>query len=235
VRISRRLFTLIEVIIALSLTAIVMTSLTYFYMQIQEINNKTENSLREIYRFSYLESRLANVIPKAISECSPKNDFAFFTTLGNSSEYFKHGTSNLIFTYDNGIDLNKQFSNHVLARLFLDNQNRLVLATWPSFKRWKAGTNPPMKKEILLENVDNLTFSFFIPPTMDRTRVIKISENVKKKKLFIPGPAGSWVTDWKSEYYELPAMMKVQIQTKGENMVFTFPLPNSNNVIFYTL
>lgn len=236
---QKRTFTFIEVIIALSLTAVLMTALSYFYLQIQDINTRTEKSLRELYQLSYLEMRLAMILPKALAENDPKRNFAFFsTTEGN--EVIKEGSTSLIFTYNNGISLNRQFASHVLGRLFLDTQNRLVLATWPVPKRWKEGKTPEIKKEILLENVQSLSFSFFVAPSADRTKVVEISESVKNKKVYTPSPPGTWIPEWKYDYYELPAMLKINIKlissngSPSEELTFTYPLPNSTNVMFYT-
>lgn len=240
VSISRRIFTLVEVIIALSLTAVVMTALSYFYLQVQEINTRTEKALRNLYQLSYLEMRLATVLPKALSETDPKNNFFFFTSL-EGNEVIKQGTSSLIFSYNNGINLNRQFASHVLGRLFLDTQNRLILATWPIPKRWKEGASPEMKKEILMEDVESLSFSFFVALAADRSKVVEIKDKVKDKKIFTPSPPGAWIQEWKFEYYELPAILRIHIkknsspsQEKKEEITFTFPLPNSNNVIMYT-
>lgn len=229
---KKRLFTLIEVLIALGLTSIIMSTLTYFYFQIQAINTKTEKSLKNLYELSYLENRLTEVLPKAISENSPKKDFYFFTSEA-SSEYIKPGSTSLVFMYDNGIDINKALSNNTLGRLFVDNKRRLILATWPSPKRWKEGSTPFMIKEILADNIDSISFSFFVAPSLDRSRVSPQNDSSKKKKLFAAEPPLSWVNEWKNEYYELPAMMKMNIQRPNENIEFIFPLPNSTKTIYY--
>lgn len=226
-------FTLIEVIIAMSLTAVILTTLTYFYMQIQEINTKAEKSLQNVYQIAYLQNRLAAVLPKAIAENNAKNDFLFFTTDNANSDTIKQGTSSLIFTYDNGTDMNKSLSNNVVGRLFLDNNKRLILATWPSYIRWKEGTNPTMKKEVLLENVDDLSFSFFVANNVDRGKVVGSQEKNQKKKIAKPEPPNTWIKDWRFEFYELPAIMRVQIVKNGRTIPFTFPLPNSSKVLYY--
>lgn len=230
---KKRPFTLIEIIISLGLTALVLTTLTYFFMQMQEINAKAEKTLERVFQIAYLQSRLSNVIPKAIAENTPKKDFIFYTTNESNSEMIKSGTASLVFTYDNGMDLNKSISNNVLGRLFVDNEKKLVLATWPSFVRWKEGTMPPMKKEILSENIDDLNFDFFVAPDVDRSKVVGSQDSVQKKKIAHPEPPGTWLKGWRAEYYELPAIMRVNVVKEGKPISFTFPLPNSNKVLFY--
>ncbi len=231
--ILRRPFTVIEVIIALSLASLIMTTLTYFYMQIQQINTKTEKSLEQAYQIAYLQSRLSGVIPKAVAENNAKNDFLFFTSTDAGADVMKQGMPSLVFTYDNGTDMNKSLSNNVVGRLFLDNERRLVLATWPSFKRWKEGSLPPIKKEILLDNVDSLSFSFYIAPNVERIKVVGSQERTQKKKMANAEPPNSWTKEWKFEYYELPAIVKISIVRDGKTIPFTFPLPNSNKVPYY--
>lgn len=230
---SRRFFTLIEVLIALGLTTLIMSTLTYFYFQIQTINNKTEQSLKKLYGLSYLENRLMEVIPKALAENSSKNEFFFYTTDVNN-ELSKPGSPSLVFMYDNGIDINKALSNNTLGKLFVSTKGELILATLPSPKRWKEGTPPPMIKEVLIDNVESISLSFFVAPAMERGRVSKISSAVEKKKLYKPEPPLTWIKDWKYEFYELPAMMKLIIQRPNEKIEYTFPLPNSTRTLYYT-
>ncbi|MFA6916039.1 MAG: hypothetical protein WC222_06560 [Parachlamydiales bacterium] len=230
--ISRRFFTLIEVLIALGLTSIIMSTLTYFYFQIQSINTKTEKSLKKLYELSYLENRLSEVIPKALAENTPKKDFYFYTSELNS-EYIKQGSPSLVFMYDNGIDINKALSNNTLGRLFVDNKRRLILATWPSPKRWKEGSSPIVVKEVLAENVDSISFKFFVAPDIDRNKVPQSVEGNKKKQQSRPEPHLAWISEWKNEFNELPAIMKISLQRGPENIEYSFPLPNSTKTIFY--
>ena len=62
----------------------------------------------------------------------------------------------LIVTFDNGIDPDPAFSGPVLARLFLDSQNRLILASWSQETKTRA-----WRSEILLSQVEDFRFYFF--------------------------------------------------------------------------
>jgi hypothetical protein len=238
---QQRPFSMLEAVIALGLTAMLMTMLSYFYLQMDQITYLTEQSLRKLYQLAYVENRLATVLPKAVAENTARKDFFFFTTSDTNKELFSEGTS-LIFTYDNGIDLEKRFSNHVLGRLFVDPQQRLVLATWPSPMIWKEDTPPPIKKEILLENVEKLRFAFFVAPDVDRIKLGLASQEVKERQIYTPEPS-SWIPEWRYQYYQLPAIISIDIlQHTGDlkstslprEIHFEFPLPNSPQAIFYT-
>src|ERR1700733_1703606 len=100
----RSCFTLLETLIALALTALVVTFLTYFYNQITTINQKTEVLQQQSFKMRYIENRLSQVIPRTVSAETASDDFYFFTTTNPSG---------LIFTYDNQADKNKAFGNHV--------------------------------------------------------------------------------------------------------------------------
>lgn len=242
-RYHRRPFTLLEALLALALTAALMTVLAYFYRQLEEINIAAEKSFRSLYQRAYVESRLATVLPKAVNENTSKKDFFFFTTGSHNSDIFDSKNPSLIFTYDNGIDLDVAFANHVLGRLFVDSDKHLVLATWPSTNRWKEDKLPPVKREVLFDGVEALDFSFFVAPDVDRTRVVNPTSLAKSRQVFTPEPAGGWIPEWRADYYQLPAIMKVHMlrrdpladpKSPPQDILFSFPLPNSLKVIFYT-
>jgi len=226
---SRRHMTLLEVMIAMGLAVMVLTTLTYFYSDIDSLNREMERIQKESFHNLYVENRLSMILPRAVSERDSKKDFYFFTST-TPGGFFKAGSTNLVFTFDNGVMLDKDFSNHVLARLYLDPQNRLCLATWPSPKRWNPVGLTSMKKEVLLENVEQLQFSFYVPPEKDRSKW-----GVASKPLEIKGP---WVNEWRSEYKQLPTLIKVELVKKvgkeEKPMTFAFSLPNAEKFIIYS-
>lgn len=248
--------TLLETLIALGITMLVLSTLTFFYRQIDAINSQVEKVQKESFAMRYVENRLAAVLPNSVSETDSKKDFFFFTTT-SSFTFAKQGSPTLLFTYDNGVKLDKLFSNHVLGRLFLDSENNLCLATWPSPSRWTEGVNPPMKKEVLLEGVKELSFGFFVAPERDW----QLSESAKppdqkappvqqKDKpptastqgtaqtaptvVVKPTPEGQWLPTWSYEYLQLPAMVRVQVTRLDETVrFFVFPLPECQRQVVY--
>jgi len=218
--------TLIEVLIASFLTMILLTAVTFFYRQVTLMTKESEKLQVEQFKLAYLEKRLSNTIPKIISPQDINKDFYFFTSDVLSQDI---GTS-LVFTYDHKVSLDQNFSNHILARLFVEGHN-LVLASWSSPKKWGSLPNLTMKKEILMENVSNLAFEFYVPPKRDRSHFSKTAKPIEIQ------PENSWHKTWKASYNTLPALIKIHLTRKIEGkevpVVFAFSLPKSDMQILY--
>jgi hypothetical protein len=138
---KKRTVTLIEVLIALGLTAVILSAMMWSYRVVLETGQRADDERRSAFRLGYLQMRLAHVLPLA------------------QQEPFHLGESGLLFRFNNGADLNKELGNDVLARIYLDSQKNLILALMPAKERWDAA--PLVKREILYENVDELGFRFF--------------------------------------------------------------------------
>lgn len=236
-RLVKRPMTLIEMIVALALTVIVLTTLTFFYRQVSEIDAQTEKVISDNFQLRYAETRLAEILPRTISASNQKHDFVFFSIEGDGLA--KPGSQSLIFTFDNQISLDKMFSNHVIGRIYLDTKGNLTLAYWPSPKRWERNHLPPMKKEILLENVDNLAFEFYIAPVKEIAAEPKDDKKTSKGDKSpppSPEPKGAWrKLPWQVEFQQLPAMIRVMVTLpkREKPMVFAFPLPNAKSHVIY--
>jgi type II secretory pathway component PulJ len=233
--------TLLEVLIALSLAVIVLTTLNFFYRQIDSINVAMEKVQRESFQMAYIENRLSNIIPKAVFTkiAGAKNDFYFFTG-SDVNGLLKEGSPSLVFTFDNGVNLDKPFSNHVLGRLYLDKKGNFCLATMPSPLRWEKGGAIPIKDEILLQNVESIAFRYYAAPERNRSKIstaIKATVAQGKEVLEI-SPKDHWYDSWKYEYRQLPAIVKIILKqrvdsTTSRELTFSFPMPNSEMVVVY--
>lgn len=229
--------TLLEVIIAMALTIIILTTLNFFYQQVDALDTKITQVQAESFRMRYLENRLAAILPTAQSLKNAPKDFYFFTGK-DVGTLIKPGSSTLVFTYDKGVDLNKKLSNNVLGRLYLDTSDRFCLATWPSPLRWKVNANPEMLKEVLLEEVEMVKMSFFFPPRKPR----KDFSEKKEQKLIdqnsgrVPPtePEGQWTDSWDPGWLQLPALIRIEITRKSmEKYVLVYPFPNCEKTIVY--
>ena len=243
---EKRFVTLLETLIALALTVAVLSTLLFFYRQIVSLNIQDEQIQKEGFKLRYIENRLSSIIPQAVP-FSDKNDSFFFTVSDPGGIFHPKSPISLIFTFDNGVDLNKMFSNHVLGRLFLDARGNFCLTTWPAPNRWVQGSHIPIKLEILLEKVSELKFSFFIAPdknwqlnsnpatpspgtpTTPQQNPATVIKSVVK-----PTPEGGWIHEWNHDYRELPALMKIEIVQEEKPYVFAFPLPRSKRQPTYT-
>jgi hypothetical protein len=239
-------FTLLETLIAMALTVAILTTMTFFYRQIMDLNTQAEIQQKESFKLRYVEGRFSKIFPQASAKGNKKNKFFFFTVSDPGGIFAQGSPTSLIFTFDNGVDLSKSFSNRVIARIFLDTKGRLCMAAWPSVTRWPLTGNLPMKFEILLEEVDSLKFWFFIAPDKswqlekeqtknpanasnpkDQLNPAKGNQktaNVVTNVVVKPSPEGSWVNDWSQDYQQLPALIKLEIVRKKKTEFFTFPL-----------
>lgn len=231
--------TLIELLISMALTAIILTILFYFYRDVEWLNQNMSQTQRDAFRISYLQNRLSDILPKTISPRILKKDFFFYTTQ-ELSGLTKPNSPTLVFIYDFGANRDPLFGGQVLGRLYVDSHDNLALSTLPPTENWTPSTVLKMKNEILAENVESLAFSFYVPPEKNRSLAQKKapqgiyggSKRVQAQDLL---PKDAWHTDWKNEYYQLPAMIKITIKFKNieKPMTFLYPFPLSDFTIIY--
>lgn len=239
----RRHFILLEVLISMALTMILISILLIFYTNINQLNSALEKRQEYSFRKLYLSTRLASILPRALSQNDLGKDFFFFTSPASDS-FTKSGTTALMFSFDNGVKLDPHFANHVLGRLYLDNEGKFNLAIWPSPARWTDVTIPPIKKEVLLEHVENVAFEFYLPPSKNREIVWQKHSpliTVKHMDLLKLSAIGEWKHEWQQEYEALPYLVRITITMnpiatpQGEPAQFTliYPLPSSPFMIMY--
>lgn len=234
---TRRSFmTLLEVMIGIVLTMMILGFLTNLYYEISLYNKETERAQKEGFQLRYLENRLASIFPEAYSEIDRKEDFVFFSS-NSPHELIKEGSTSILFIFNNATVMDKKTANADLARLYLDKQKRLCLAIWAAPDRW-TDEPPQIRKEILLENVDDLSFLFFVAPERDRSKILEKFKDSGKSKEVPEAKSGElWISQWKKEYHQLPAMIKMTLKRKIDNqekiLNFAFLMPRSQKVIVY--
>lgn len=234
--VKKHCFTLLETLISIGLMSLILSSLSYFFYQINILNIASEKLENNAFKMRYVENRLMKVLPRTISEKDKQKDFYFFTNR-NGSEFSKPGNPYLVFTFDNSINLvDSLFSNHVIGRIFLDPQNNLSLAIVPSIKKWETNTPVPLSREILATGVESLNFSFFIAPKNEKINN-ESDENLPPNSLSLP--FGTWVSDWRQEYNQLPVIVQIEITYKENNELkkrkFSVPIVNAKKPILYNL
>ncbi len=261
--IKKKHFTLLEVLIALSLSAVIMTSLLFFYRYLSEMSQAVNRIEIENFQARMVQSRLAQAFyqiegepfkadskgknqslkppqqrgqdnnqeaenpPTEQEKTQEKDKFVFFT--GDDEGILKPDSFTLTFLFDNGPSINTPFANTVLAKIFVDKDNRLIMALWPHPKLWST-MKPPMNLEVLMENVDKVTYKFYVPMKDPK-------ENEQN-----PNPElrpGSWVDQWRREYGQIPGIVKVEVHSKEANgkpkmTTFAYPLIDKTKVIEYT-
>lgn len=227
--VSKRAITMLELLISLTLTVLILSTLTYFYHQLTMAGMVLDRQQSENFQERYVENRLMSVLPRTISSTDASNEFHFFTSQ-EIGHLFSFGSQSLVFTFDNCVQLNKDMAYHVIGRLFLDNEGRFILATWPSEKRWKENEPIPFSREVLMEGVSQLRFTFFVPLKKER-----LDSKVEDDPL--EGVRGGWIDRWDSSYRQLPALIKViitrQVDDEETELIFAYPFPHTLQPITY--
>lgn len=194
---KRRCFTLVEVLIAISLLSILLFALLSSYSQLKMIDTAIGKETVKDFEMRQLESRLEAAILQVLKAEDNKN---FFYT-----EYPHYSNSpSLVFSYDAESRLDPRFSGPVLGRLFVDREGNLLLATWPSPKRYSQQPIP-MQVEVLATGIQSVAFSFFTPEQ------------------------NQWSSDWQKNTGTVPPLMKLHIVKESKEWVdFSFYLANNN-------
>lgn len=209
--IRRSALTLIEVLISLALTSLLLTFLLSTYAQVIQMKNQTVHLRQEASSLRAVQHRLAQVFYRLNTKDKERKKPIFYTKEADSP--LVQGTS-LIFSYDNGVVLNPLFSHHLIGRLYLDQENRLCLASWPQpLKQWE-GQLPPMKHEVLMEGVLSLNFRFFFPWEMT-----DLAEGQERSAI-----APTWPLELENTPVVLSLLIKVRREKEEKELSLVFPL-----------
>lgn len=193
-RLVKRPLTLLEVTIALFLTSFLVVFLFGFFREISMENIEAETFDEKLFPLEKTEMRLGALL-SAVEEEEKDKPALFYTE-------FKGGNE-LIFSFNNGIDEDPLFSGPIRAHLGV-SKKQLELHLLPLEEDRKV------RKEILMENVKNVGFSFF---------------HLESKE---------WKSEWDKESGSLPVMMKVILAKEdGQTFEFVFFLPPSTKPVIY--
>lgn len=228
IKLKKCYLTLLETLIALSLLTLLLTIIFGFFRQMSTLSMLTEVKQSEAFKLRYLESRLAFFFERVVNENKTSSDFYFYidpTTNGQSL------FPSLVFTFDNGVRANPNFSGEVLSRLYLDSDHQLCMATWPIHLQEPALF---MQKEILMTGVQKLAFALYQPPEKANQQRDVAEVNVDPNRPL----ANHWYqNEWPMAFAQMPAIIKIYltVQENKENKEyeFGFVLPASESYIYY--
>ncbi len=230
----RSYISLLETLIAIALLSILLTIVFGFFRELSGISAEMERQQKESFQTRYLESRLAFIFERIVNENESARTFRFYLSPPNDFSSF----SSLIFTFYNEPRLDPHFSGDVLGRLYIDHDYRLCLAVWPlrlpQPHHW-------MREEILLENVANMVYEFYVPPDQKATQNKTVDPKEPEKD--------KWHTEWLKDYKQMPGIVKLNVSvtknpkdlehftpgTKIEtkDILFSFVLSSSKNPVHY--
>lgn len=243
---QKRHVTLLETLIAMTLLSMLLLVIFGFFRELTVISQMTLSKQKEAFQMRLVESRLAFLFERIVYDSTKERQhlrkFYFFSEPPNGA--FSDFPS-LVFTFNNEIRRDASFSGDILARLYVDKKNRLCLATWPIYDE---NPHEAMQTEILLEEVKNIDFEFYMPPPqLKGTHEIYAAPIEAEKKT---PERDTWhKNEWLNSYEQMPAIIKlilnVEEQTQNsskkgerkskeiEDWVFAYVLPTRKNYIYY--
>jgi len=167
ITIRKHPLTLIEVSIAFGIVAIIMFILFSCFKNSVLLTKKVENVKPQVIKEQIVYQRLIQVFS--------------FTDPETINIQKVEGCSSkaLIFSFENGVDPSLTYSGMIKAKLFLNHDHNLIFEMWP------AKGEGAHKEEILFSNVDELTwdlstkdilvmkvqetsYAFFLPKTIEK-------------------------------------------------------------------
>lgn len=137
--------TLLEVIVALSLTGILLAFLWQSYFNSQKQLMTTQRKKTESLQKMLFQEKVSNLIAALVKEDSEK---LLYTVPSKISSY-----PMLVFKTFLPVDLDPDFSGPVLSALYLTDAKDLCLVNWAS--------NNKMRSEVLLKEISSCRFLFF--------------------------------------------------------------------------
>lgn len=231
--------TLLETLIAISLLSILLVFVFGFFRELSEITRLNEHSQKQSFQRRYLESRLGFIFERVVNENDKARQFFFYTQPVNRS--FSSSPS-LILTFNNEVRLDPTFSGDVVARLYVDLNKQLRLAMWPLHVK---EPNQYLQEEILMDNVLDISYSFYAPPERVKDgKAIASPDKIDPEKK--TPEKDKWHEEWLISYEQMPAIMKMTIKVadpeaksnaldtdKVKEYAFYFVLPSSKNYVYY--
>lgn len=201
-RLRRKLpFTLLEVLISLTLTTILLTVLLAAYFQAETASLEGERFRNSLWPKRMMIQQL-NTLFSSLETPNAKDKLFFFAVQDGSA---------LIFSYDNGVSIAPAFSGEVISELYLSKEKELTLLTWPARDSWTDEAPPYPKREVLLSGIETLQFDFF-----------QIADEKE---------APQWVSSWDKAKNALPGMIKMRIKRSDKEEQFIFLVPQTIGVI----
>ncbi len=139
--------TLLEVVIAISLTAMLLSFLFSSFRQISVANIKVQKSAEEVHARACVHLRIAQLL----RSLEAKEGLAFYTSP------FPLGTGKaLIMASPHTLDKNPAYCGKLKSVLYLNNDQELCLLTYSKDEK-------EARNDILLTHVKEMSFQFFHP------------------------------------------------------------------------
>ncbi|OJU80764.1 MAG: hypothetical protein BGO10_03010 [Chlamydia sp. 32-24] len=239
-KLKKPVFTLIEILIALGLISLILTTLGFYIKIIDRSSVVVEQLQKESFNRIHIENRLQDVFHHTLSPRDVKKKFVFLTSQQPHS-LNKNGSTNLIFTYHNEGMRDSLFANQVIGRLFVDNNKNLCLATipLPEDDHEMLDSIPPAHVEVLMEEIEEMELFFYYPEQKNKNLFLNKTRKglLQQPSQILLKPVEGWINNWKQEFFTLPALIKIQLKRKkGDGELtdyYIFSFPNSDQIFVY--
>ncbi|MBI5345867.1 MAG: type II secretion system protein [Chlamydiae bacterium] len=196
--IKKNYFTLIEISIALVLSAILLSVLFGFFVKISSFEKKNQKFKQEILSREHVQLRLSSIF----SQIVPISKF-------EEKSFNLDDDNSLNVIFDNGIDPDPLFSGPVKGKIFQNQERNLILTLYP-IEKGKVN-NKTQRTEVLCSKISSYKFLFFSQ--------IEAKEENKKKIV--------WIEDWPKKKNDLPPMIKL-ILDNDLTFAFFIPTKSCN-------
>jgi hypothetical protein len=212
----RRLFTLVELMVALALVGGIVALLLFTYRTTAMARGRIDKVLEPVRQRAALHHRL--------------QDLFFHASTFQDSNHFFCITAEpaLLLTYHYGIDPDRRFSGLVLGKLYLDGGGRLVFATWPLPQYHDEHREPPCRQEVLFSGVDELEIE-----GLQRATRLPVQTNSIQTGGQPPILTAGWHSLWPKEDKEGPALVRLTLVKNSHRESFTYTVHGSSKTPTY--
>ena len=194
---------------ALGLMSILLTFLFSFLAGHFKLEKQMEVKRTSVLARQNVQTRLQDLF---ISLISSQDQNSLYTQL-----FPKEEKMSLVFTFDNGVDLDPLFSGMLLGRLYLDADKNLSLVTWPIDQK----ESHFWRKEVLLPHVSDFSFEFLGEKRDTDPKVKPITAKT------------GWHPSWPKERSDLPSLIRLRLRQEETPLEFAFRLPTSAPIATY--
>lgn len=211
---KKRSFSLIEILISVTLLALLTSSLFYSYRKINFEKKEASHLLKPLLEERYADIKLFRFLSKAQFE----QETLFYTQ-----------DNHLFFIFDHGAHKEPLLSGSVLGHLYWEKKTETIyLEVRP---HPQSGKETPFLTYEILPHVQDLSFNFYYPPT-DPKKI------VDPKTVGDTIPQIGWQEEWKKGYHVLPTFIKVLVKRplffkNRFPLEFTYTVEENNREINY--
>jgi type II secretory pathway pseudopilin PulG len=198
----KRSFTLVELVISLTLFSLLLSSLFFWYRHINVRTFELRKEAAKLTERRYIQQQLAH----------------FFSHAQTPLFTYEKG---LLFFFDRGLYEEAELSGKVAAYLYHDAKSgSLLVRVWPDPDPMRKFSREMTQAVVICDQVEELSFEFYHPPPPDPKSVspVPVGKEV---------PSIGWQKKWLQEFGPSPALIKVCLKRNQEEEKYLFLLPET--------